>query len=86
LDHRKLREMEERIVSQATRGTVLLKFGGIGKDLLPVMCAHAVVDQVYVSGMSQDEACELAEMATNRSRGKTSARDLNNTVRIGENW
>jgi len=68
MDSKKLLEMEERIVSQATRGTVLLKVGGIGKDLLPDMGAHEVADQVYVNGMSEDEAFELAETAKQMGR------------------
>lgn len=63
MDSGKLDEMEERIVSQAKRGTVLLKVGGIGADLLPYRGAHEVADQVYVTGMSAGEASELARSA-----------------------
>jgi len=62
-DSLKLSEIEQRILSQAKRGTVLLKVGGTGVDELPSRGAHELADQVYVTGMSEDEASELARTA-----------------------
>jgi len=62
-DARKRVEMEERILSQVTRGTVLLKIGGMGVDILPSRGAHKLADRIYVTGMSEGEVSELAVTA-----------------------
>lgn len=62
-DSRKLAEMEDRILSQATPGTVLLKVGISGADDLPSKGAHRLADQVYITGMSEREASELGAAA-----------------------
>jgi len=62
-DFRKLVEMEERILSQVARGTVLLKVGRTGVDELPSKGVYELADEVYVTGMSEDEASELAVTA-----------------------
>lgn len=60
MDPRKQDEIEKRILSQVGRGTLLLKVGGCGTDELPARGAHQLAYQVYVTGMSEHDASELA--------------------------
>ena len=56
-------ELEERIVSQARPGTVLLIAGSPCLDDLPGKGVHRLAYQVYITGMSSDEAREVLRTA-----------------------
>jgi len=59
----RLAEMEQQILSQARRGTVLIRVGVSGRDDSPPRGAPALADEVYIVGMSEDEATGIAEAA-----------------------
>jgi len=56
-------EMEKRILSQVGPGTLLLKVGGCGTDELPSRGARQLAYQVYVTGMTENDASELVSNA-----------------------
>jgi len=56
-------ELEDRIISQVRPGTVLLNAGGTCFDDLASRGVHELAYQVFVTGMTENEATELLENA-----------------------
>ena len=55
----KMVEMEQRIISQARPGTILLVAGGLFSTELEAKGVHELVEQIYVTGMSDAAAKDL---------------------------
>lgn len=61
--HHRMVAMEERIFDQASPGTVILAVGGLSTDDLHSKGIHKLANNIYISGMSEDEASEICRTA-----------------------